>query len=86
MGWGGKSEIVALARASGRSPPHGGGYFRFGNERAQPLAFPPNRQTEAVSLPQPQRGTSNGTLARRDGAGWCARATVRQRPSGKERG
>ena len=33
-----------------------------------------------------QRPNRNGTLVRRDAAGWCARATVRQRPSGKERG
>jgi hypothetical protein len=31
----------------------------------------------AISLPQPQSGIGNGTLARRDAAGWCARATVR---------
>jgi hypothetical protein len=28
----------------------------------------------------------NGTLARCDADGWCARATVRKRPSGKKRG
>jgi hypothetical protein len=41
-GWvrGGKRGIVALARASGQSPPHGGGYFRFGNERVKPSVFP----------------------------------------------
>jgi hypothetical protein len=68
MGWGGKSGIVAPVRASGQSPPHGGGYFRFGNERAMPLVFLLESRTEAVSLPRPQGG-KNGTLAGRDGDG-----------------
>ena len=38
------SRIVALARASGQSPPHGGNYSALGNERAKPLAFPPIRK------------------------------------------
>ena len=33
------------------------------------MAFPLNKETEAISLPQPQRGTNNGTLAWRDAAG-----------------
>jgi hypothetical protein len=28
-----------MARASGHSPPHGGFYSGFGNERAKPLVF-----------------------------------------------
>ena len=60
---------MALARASGRSPPHGGNYSALGNERAKPLAFPSIKKTEAISLPQPQLGTGNGTLARRDADG-----------------
>ena len=45
MGGGGKTEIDALARASGHRPPHGGVYFGLGNERAKPLAFLPNRNS-----------------------------------------
>jgi hypothetical protein len=56
MGGGGKTGIDALARASGRSPPHGGVYSGLGNERANPLAFPPIKETGPVRLPQPQRG------------------------------
>jgi len=33
------------------------------------LAFPQHQGTEEISLPQPQRGTGNGTLARRDADG-----------------
>ena len=73
-------------RASGRSPPLGGGYSASGNERAMPLAFPPSKQTETVSLPKPQRGTKSAPLHGVKPAGWCARAIVRQRPSGHERG
>lgn len=72
--------------AGAQQPPHGGVYFGFGNERAKPLAFPPIRKRRRSASPKPLRGTNNGTLARRDAAGWCVRATVRQRPSGKERG
>jgi hypothetical protein len=50
------------------------------------LAFPPIRKRGRSGSPQPQRGISNGTLARRDAAGWCARGPVRQRPSGQSRG
>jgi hypothetical protein len=45
MGGGGKTEIDALARASGHRPPHGVVYFGLGNERAKPLAFLPNRNS-----------------------------------------
>ena len=41
--------------AGAQRPPHGGGYSALGNERAKPLAFPLNKETEAISLPQPQR-------------------------------
>jgi hypothetical protein len=37
-----------------------------------------------ASAHPPQRGTGNGTLAAAKPAGWCARAIVRQRPSGHE--
>jgi hypothetical protein len=83
MGRGGKSGIVALARASGRSPPHGGGYFRFGNERARPLVFPSSKQTEAVSLPSAATRHKDGTLARRNADGRPARGPVGQRVSGR---
>jgi hypothetical protein len=83
MGRGGKSGIVALARASGQSPPHGGGYFRFGNERAKPLVFPLSKRTEATSLPQPRAAEDNGTLARRSADRRPARGPVGQRASGK---
>jgi hypothetical protein len=35
------------------------------------LAFPGNKETEAISLPQQQSGISNGTLARCDADGRC---------------
>jgi alpha-L-arabinofuranosidase len=67
MGGGGKTEIDALARASGHRPPHGGVYFGLGNERAKPLAFLPNWSSAGQALTEPhQRITNNGTLARRD--------------------
>jgi hypothetical protein len=66
------SRIVAQERASGHDASvTRGRLFCFGNERAKPLAFPPNKGAEAISLPQPQRGKANGTLARRDAGGRC---------------
>ena len=50
------------------------------------MAFLLNKETEAVSLPQPPCGTRNGTLAWRDADGRPARGPVGQRASGKERG
>ena len=76
MGWGGKSGIVALARASGRSPPHGGNYFRFGNERVKPSVLPLIRRTEPVGLPSAATRHKDGTLARRNAAGRPARGPV----------
>ena len=35
------------------------------------MAFPPIKRTELIRLPLPQRGTGNGTLARRDAGGRC---------------
>ena len=44
-------------------------------------------QSKIIERISPRSGrTGNGTLARRDADGWCARAFVRQRPSGQERG
>ncbi len=69
-GRGRESRIDALARASGRAATATRGrLFCFGNERAKPLAFPLNPRTKPIRLPQPQRGTGNGTLARRDAGG-----------------
>jgi len=39
-----------------------------------------------VILPQPRSGTASAPLHGAKPAGWCARAIVRQRPSGHERG
>ena len=57
MGGGGKAESLPWRGPAGaQRPPHGGGYSASGNERAKPLAFPLNKEMEAISLPQPQRG------------------------------
>ena len=57
MGGGGKAESTPWSGPAGaQRPPHGGNYSASGNERAKPLAFPLNKETEAISLPQPQRG------------------------------
>ena len=63
-GWAGegKAESSPWRGPVGRSPPHGGGYFRFGNERAKPLVFPHNKRTEVVILPKPQRGIRTAPL------------------------
>jgi hypothetical protein len=62
-GWGERKVEASPWRGPvGRSPPHGGGYFRFGNERAKPLVFPHNKRTEVVSLPKPQRGKRTAPL------------------------
>ncbi len=39
-----------------------GRLFRFGNERAKPLAFPHNQKNGGVSLPQPRRGSRTAPL------------------------
>ena len=41
----------------------------MGNERAKPLAFPLNKETEAISLPLAATRHTNGTLAWRDAGG-----------------
>ena len=48
-------------------------------------ALAPIKETEA-SASLNRNADNNCTLARRDAVGWCARATVRQRPSDKARG
>jgi hypothetical protein len=75
MPWRGPADV--------QRPPHGGVYFGLGNERAKPLAFPRNKQMEAISRPQPLCGTNKGTLAQNDASRtFCARtcgpAGVRQ--------
>jgi hypothetical protein len=86
MGGGGKAESTSWRGPAGAPrPPHGGNYSALGNERAKPLAFPLIRKRRRQP-PLAATRHNSGTLARRDAAGWCARATMRQRPSGKERG
>jgi hypothetical protein len=87
MGRGGESGIAALARASGQSPPHGGGYFRFGNERVNPLVFPLKPQTALVrrslrsEVDQQQQRPRNGATPTGDVTASRARdkAVARQR-------
>ena len=70
MGGGGKAESLPWSGpADAKRPPHGGNYSASGNERAKPLAFPLIRKRGRSGSPQPQRGTGNGTLARRDADG-----------------
>ena len=46
MGWGGKSGIVALARASGQSPPHGAALCALGTKGYSPLCSHSIREWE----------------------------------------
>ena len=43
----------------------------MGTRGQSPWRSRTTNETEAISLPQPQRGTGNGTLARRDAGGRC---------------
>ena len=57
---------------AGVSPPHGGVYLRFGNERAKPLVFPPTIRMRRQALPRAASAAHrNGALARRDAGGRC---------------
>ena len=86
-GWEGEGKLNRRPGAGQRAKPATRGrLFCFGKREGKALGVPAHKETGPVRLPQPQRGTSKGTLARRDADGWCARASVRQRPSGKERG
>ena len=72
MGGGGKAESLPWRGPAGaRRPPHGGGYSALGTRGQSPWRSSSTKETEAVSLPQPQRGINNGTLARRDAGGRC---------------
>jgi len=66
MGGGGKTKIDALARASGRSPPHGGVYFPVSGTRGQSLWC-----SREGSLGDPER---MAPLRRREADGGPARA------------
>jgi len=74
----GKPKIDALARASGRSPPHGASIFRF-REREGEALWRSHQDRKAIPA-------NNGTLARREAAGRRARGPVGQPASGNERG
>ena len=70
MGGGGKAESPPWRGPAGaQRPPHGGGYSASGTRGQSPWRSRTIKGTEAISLPQPQRGTGNGTLARRDAGG-----------------
>ena len=79
-GGGGKAESTPWRGPAGaQRPPLGGGYSALGTRGQSPwcshtqgngaVRLPHLQATEAISLPQPQRGTNNGTLARRDADG-----------------
>lgn len=72
MGGGGKAESTPWRGPAGaQRPPLGGGYSALGTRGQSPWRSRTIKRTEAISLPQPQRGTGNGTLARRDADGRC---------------
>jgi len=52
--------------AGAQRPPHGGGYSALGTRGQSPWRSRSIKWSEEISLPQPYRGTSIGTLARRD--------------------
>jgi hypothetical protein len=87
-GWEGEGKLNRRPGAGqrARSDRHTGAAILLWETRGQSPWRSHQSGNGGGSLPQPQRCTNNGTLARCDAAGWCARATVRQRPSGKERG
>ena len=72
--------------AGATRPPHGGVYSASGNERAKPLAFPANRKRSCQAPISRNAAQATAPLHDAKPAGWCARAIVRQRPSGHERG
>ena len=78
MGGGGKTGIDALARASGRSPPHGGVYFWFREREGKAFGV--------LVRDRPAIQQTSAPLQRREADGGPARAQVRQRASGNERG
>lgn len=72
MGGGGKAESTPWRGPAGaQRPPHGGGYSASGTRGQSPWRSRSIKGTEAISLPQPQCGIDNGTLARRDANGRC---------------
>ena len=78
LGGEGKTGIDALARASGRKPATRGCLFRFGEREGKALGVPARIAMRSSKATAP--------LQRREAAGRPARAQVRQRASGNERG
>jgi hypothetical protein len=81
--WGGKSGIVALARASGRSPPHGGRLLPLWEREGETLGVPANQMNGGGQPPSAATRHKDGTLAtaqrrRTPCARACGLAGVRQ--------
>ena len=69
-----------------RSDRHSGAAILLWEREGKALGVPTSSGNGAARFPRPHRGTKTAPLHGATPAGWCARATVRQRPSGKERG
>ncbi len=78
MGGGGKTPIDALARASGRSPPHGGVYWGLGTRGQSPWRSPQRIAAAIRSNTAPLHGAKPPDALRAGQVG--------QRASGNERG
>jgi hypothetical protein len=70
MGGGGKVESLPWSGPAGKAR-HTGATILLWEREGKALGVPTNQETGPVRLPQPQRGSSNGTLARRDADGQC---------------
>ena len=65
---------------------HTGVTIQLWEREGKALGVPGSPETEPSGSPKPRSGTRSAPLHGAKPAGWCARAIVRQRPSGHERG
>jgi hypothetical protein len=86
MDWGGKSGIVAPARASRAKPATRERLLPLWERKGKALGVPAQQTNGGDQPPSAAKRHKNGTLARRNADGRPARGPVGQRASGKARG